>query len=390
MIQNEDFLLAKSYYWRFMSVIENRCSEKRQERSGIISFLKNKEVNGLVVCPASQQFSVKTIKRYFCQNVLELSWREDISIKQYNEFFEEDEFTKKNGISISSMLEIIDVEKNMEIYSKIVSFLGEDSVLQGWTPCVLLGKLRKLCYETYIEYISAEVNFDSEESLRNKKKCYLNFISAFVLFHIFWEEMSMTEYSHYAEDFSDEVKYSAGPNVRSLSEMPKLKNALILNMMCVDIKRYYLLPLIALWGIVICTEFLSLRELSIKSSFSKKYDTRKILMLFGDDVFRNMVLFAGELEKNNTSKYKQFDAQVQETDLVQKLFGNQENLSIVRNDISTYLEWIKDNLNEEYLIPPAMPEMRMTFYMLPNGIKLMEEKLCELEQKGDSSIQLLS
>lgn len=375
------FKRAKYFYWRFMNIIDNRCSEGRKKRSGIISFLKNQEVNGLVVCPSSQQFNVKTIKRYFCQNVLELSWREDIFIKQYDDFFSESEYKRKNGISISAMIEIIDEEKNMEIYSKILSFLGENSVLKGWTPCILLDKLRKLSYETYLKYVSVEVNFDSEESMKNKKKCYLNFLSSFVLFHVFWEEMGMTEYSHYVEDFSDEITYSTGPNVRSLSEAPELVKALTLNMMCLDVKRYFLTPLAALWGVVICTEFLSLRELSRDKRFSKKYDVHKLSMLIEDKMFGNMILYVGELERNNTLKYVQFDEQVGKTDLVQILFGNQDTLFKVRDDISSYLEWMeeKEGINEP--LPLSIAEVKIVFYLIPNGIRLLQEKLVEIEQE---------
>lgn len=353
---------ACDFYWRFMNIIDRRCEDNKLARSGLISFLKNKEISDLVVCPTSKQFSKKTLKRFFCQHILQLSERPEIPIKEYDEYFTLGSSYRKNRIEIETLLKISNESLNMQELRKANSARDEDmGSLEGWTPFILLKKLRLLSYEKGLDYFN-QTTVDDEA----KKKKYIEFISAFVLYQIFWEESCEAGMSYYCENIPSSIM----DTVMNFAEAPAMARAMKTTLLMPGIKKHFAPSLLAIWSVVVCSEFLSLRLVSRDNRISKGFSEKRLETLLEDETFEKLFQCVESLEKNNMKRYYDFDRKTECLDVSRMLYAEWNELEEIREDFRAYFEWIKEICENktDYPYGQVMQEMKMCFYILPDGI----------------------
>ncbi len=158
----QGFEQAKKFFDLSMEYLElNIKPMKETARQSLIGGIYPGWLNFNMNAINGYNFNLKTLKHFFCYRILQLSKEEKLPISEYYRFF--------------------DLSKSSRYFmepDRILEYLAD--------PVELLQQLRKVAYETYLNFVQTKHEEEETEGRMNAKAAaYVEFAHAMVLYDLF-------------------------------------------------------------------------------------------------------------------------------------------------------------------------------------------------------------
>jgi len=161
-LKRQGFERAKHFFDLSMDYLElNIKPEKEAERQSLIGGIYPGWLNFNMNAINGLNFNIKTLKRFYCYRILQLSKDKNLPISEYNRYF--------------------DLSKSLKYYmdlDKMLEYLDD--------PKKLMQKLREVAYETYLKFVQTKDEEEGTDGRMNAKAAaYVEFAHAMLLYDLF-------------------------------------------------------------------------------------------------------------------------------------------------------------------------------------------------------------